>query len=655
MTRNRQASRPVHLARPGSRRLDDQPSKHARLALRRLGAAAAPVMMALVFTPATLGAPPTATFTPLTTTATRGVPVQFNATATDLDLDPIDSYAWNFGDGTAGSGQSVSHDYAGQPAGQKTVTLTVTAAGESSAPETGIVSVLNAPPEARIIHAAAPEPPNSCGGSGQNPQTPLVNQLVGFSADTSSDPDNSVDADPSQQIKAFEWDLDEDGVFGAADGESVTSGAARSFPTPGNKTVRVRVSDSDDATNEAIAAFRVNTVPEANFISDDPTPVIGQQIVFASISSDPDIGLPGVSEQLAHAWDFDGDGFDDGATPSLTRSFATAGTKTVRLCVRDTGGIARMFTKSVLIQSTVPNGAFSFGPAAPLPGQPVTFTSTSTPTAGKQLTAHEWDFAYDGNTFSTDASGASAQHSFATAGAKTVALRVSEAEPGGGPSTGGHDIVVQTVNVNTPPQASFTVAPESGFVGETVTLSSTSSDPDGPLTKQEWDLDNDGQFDDANAAVVSARFLQARAFPLRLRVTDSRGATAIATGRVVLRRRPLRVLPGVFIALEGSRVGARTKISLLSVRAPRGSRIAVRCAGTGCPKRATKTLRRRKALRFKAFERRFRPRTKLVITVTKTGFVGKRTTFTIRRGAKPRRQTLCLNPGAKRGKRCPSE
>ena len=66
----------------------------------------------------------------------------------------------------------------------------------------------------------------------------------------------------------------------------------------------------------------------------------------------------------------------------------------------------------------------------------MTFSSTSTPTAGKQLTGYEWDFDYDGVTFTADAGGPSVSRGFSSAGPKTVALRVSEAMPGGGPATG---------------------------------------------------------------------------------------------------------------------------------------------------------------------------------------------------------------------------
>ena len=47
-----------------------------------------------------------------------------------------------------------------------------------------------------------------------------------------------------------------------------------------------------------------------------------------------------------------------------------------------------------------------------------------------------------------------------------------------------------------PPTASFTVTPNPAQTGQTVTFNgSASSDPDGPITKYEWDLDGDGTYE----------------------------------------------------------------------------------------------------------------------------------------------------------------
>jgi hypothetical protein len=215
------------------------------------------------------------------------------------------------------------------------------------------------------------------------------------------------------------------------------------------------------------------------------------------------------------------------------------------------------------------------------------------------------------------------------------------------------------VVVNAPPNANFSMSDESPVAGAPVTLSSTSADPDGPLASQRWDLDGDGQFDDASSPVVFATFARAGAYTLRLRVTDSNGAISTAVKDVTVRPAP-RAMPallqGVLIEIKGSLIGGKTKVKRLLVTAPRGSKVVVRCSGRSCPKKAKKTQKRVKCrvLRFRALERALRPGTKIVVRVTMPGFIGRVTTFRMRRGEAPKRTDLCLQPGAKSASRCPS-
>ncbi len=84
---------------------------------------------------------------------------------------------------------------------------------------------------------------------------------------------------------------------------------------------------------------------------------------------------------------------------------------------------------------------------------------------------------------------------------------------------------------NTPPIAAAMASPQSGAVPLTVQFdASTSSDPDGdlPLTYA-WDLDADGEFDDATSVSPSATYTVAGTVQVQVRVTDTRGASSLAT------------------------------------------------------------------------------------------------------------------------------
>jgi hypothetical protein len=115
------------------------------------------------------------------------------------------------------------------------------------------------------------------------------------------------------------------------------------------------------------------------------------------------------------------------------------------------------------------------------------------------------------------------------------------------------------------------------------------------------------------------------------------------------RLRALRPFPVIRIKGRLTERGAR--ITLLTVLAPRGARIAVTCEGLSCP---VPTLARVASLsRLRPFERELLAGTRLTFTVTRPGAIGKWTDIVIRRGTPPRRRDGCLNSDTMRHRRCP--
>jgi hypothetical protein len=113
----------------------------------------------------------------------------------------------------------------------------------------------------------------------------------------------------------------------------------------------------------------------------------------------------------------------------------------------------------------------------------------------------------------------------------------------------------------------------------------------------------------------------------------------------------LRPFPIVRVRGWLTRAGAR--VTLLTVRAPRGARIATLCRGRSCPVRHL--ARTASLTRLRALQRHLRAGTRLDISVTKAGYIGKWTTIVIRQGRPPRRADRCVYPGGRRPAPCPAE
>ena len=110
--------------------------------------------------------------------------------------------------------------------------------------------------------------------------------------------------------------------------------------------------------------------------------------------------------------------------------------------------------------------------------------------------------------------------------------------------------------------------------------------------------------------------------------------------------------PAPLVRIRGRLTRSGARITLLTVSAPRGARITVRCLGRGCP--AQRIARTASVTRLVRFERALPGGTRLIVTVTKRGRIGKHTTIAIRRGEAPTRRDRCLMPGARKPVACPA-
>jgi PKD repeat protein len=296
----------------------------------------------------------------------------------------ITDYAWDFGDGTTGSGITTTHTYNDGPA-QFSLKLVVTDDQGQTASDTTQVTVNNLPP---VVNAGGP-------------YTCLVGETISLYG-ACDDP-------------------------GPIDATSLTctwadfSGAAISQPSytcpasPGQMTVTLTATDKDGASGQASAPLTVTITP-TQLIADADGPYSGQ--VGAPVSFDGSGSTPAEAIQ-SYTWNF-GDG-QTGSGVVISHTYTVTGTYTVSLTVADTNLQATDTTTATI---TAPNQA----PAAVIDayliskdGRSYRFDGSQSSDPDGQVVSYAWNFG-DGNT----GTGIVVEHHYTATGHYSATLTVTD-------------------------------------------------------------------------------------------------------------------------------------------------------------------------------------------------------------------------------------
>jgi PKD repeat protein len=348
------------------------------------------------------------------------------------------------------------------------------------------------------------------------------------------------------------------------------------------------------------------------------------------------------SQNFAVGWELDGVAFPkaNGRT-EIPVTFKDLGAHTITVAVADDTtpkGQPVTKTETVLVQNAAPVAAIAQDPAAPVTGDHITVSSASTDADGDPLTC-AWDLDGDG-TF--EQPGCSVTRTIAKAGTFNLALRVSD-----GVAT---DTVTRTVTVaNRPPVASIAVSPSAPLTGDEITLDGRGSgDPDGSIVAGGWDLDGDGDFDDAAGPVATVTFSSPGPHTVSLRVVDDNGATAVATteiavgqGAVEQAAAPPPTAPakiGATLRYAFTRTATTTTFTSLLVRnVPAGAKVKASCKGGGCAKKAFTAIAKSDSVSLKTLIRRkLKAGAAITVVVTKPGMTSRTIVVTVRKGKDPK-------------------
>ena len=351
--------------------------------------------------------------------------------------------------------------------------------------------------------------------------SPQVNQSVTFDA-SGSEP--SVPS-PVGSIVSYAWDWNNDGT-----NDSVTSNAVvlRSFGARGQVTVKLTVTDDQDATAFTTKTFLVGTqAPTAAFTAPTTAYVDAAVPLDGTASSDPDAG-----DSLTYAWDWDNDGTVDASTPTTQTSYHVAGNYTVKLTVTDPAGVSNTKTQSISITNTAPTASFTVNPGSPSATQQVTFDASASGDTESPKTAltYAWSFG-DGTTVTgTQAQAEVVTHTYTSGGSKTVTLTITDPQGVQGTSSKG-----VSVGANGAPSAVIAVDRDHANPGQVVSFDGTgSSDVETPdSVTLEWNF-GDGSptvtGSKAEVGLVEHSFANGdQTYVVQLKVTDAGNSSTAVT------------------------------------------------------------------------------------------------------------------------------
>jgi len=441
-----------------------------------------------------------------------GGSVHFDATgSSDPEDGSISTYAWDL-DGTwefnDGDTAEVDHQY-----NENGIFMANVMVSDSE----GLTDILDVP---LLVHVnpGINTPPVAVASAS--------NYYPAIGEEITLDASESYDLEDGKPV-SWEWELDNDGDYNDASGEIID----HSWSSAGVYNVDVLVKDSGGLGDVLDTKLRIevtttgNQPPVAIAEADKYTAGVGEEIIFDGTDSyDPEDGP--VSQYM---WDFDGNkDYLDGFLGIIGHKFWDPGTYEVDLKVLDSHGLSDTLDEPLVIEIT---GQANQPPVAVAKASKyvvdvdelVHFDGTDSydPEEGG-VKSYAWDLDGDGWYF--DAFSAEVDWWYTKPGVYYVDLKVCDT-PGLCDYLDTPLVIQVIVGGNQPPVAVAYADKPFCYEGDTVYFDGADSyDPeDGSPVSWQWDLDEDGQYDDSPFILASKTYPTEGVYWVDLKVTDSLG------------------------------------------------------------------------------------------------------------------------------------
>ncbi|WP_283401380.1 PKD domain-containing protein [Halobellus salinus] len=298
---------------------------------------------------------------------TEGAEISFDGSASS-DNEGIDSYEWDFGDGTTSSGAQTTHTYTDN--GTYTVELTVTDDAGNDGTDSVTVTVQSA------TQTSSENQTDTGGNETTDSDYSATAGASGYVTEVGSSVslDASASTLPEDGSPTYEWDIGDDSTVDYT-GQTV----GHQFTQTGQRNISLAVHADGQLWTDSLTIEVGDTVPPSAVI-DAPASVTNGSAVTVDASASSDAG--GIA---SYEWDFgDGTTATGPASTTATHTYTSPGAYTVTLQVTDKAGNIGTTTAEVRVN----------GPTAQLDTDAISFGTT--PVNNTNTTTVE--LANDGNT-----------------------------------------------------------------------------------------------------------------------------------------------------------------------------------------------------------------------------------------------------------------
>jgi PKD repeat protein len=420
------------------------------------------------------------------TTGIAGTSLAFTATATDpssVDQAAGFTYAWNFGDGTTGSGSNPTHTYSAT--GNYMVSVTATDKdGGASAPATESVSIVS-----------------------------QLTVSAGSNFSTNEGTNNTFHGSASGGTApyTYSWNFG-DGTTGS--GASPT----HTYADNGSYTTTLSVTDSGGQGGTSSLVVTVANVAPTVQAGGASSGVVKNALGFTATATDP--SSVDTAAGFTYSWNF-GDG-TTGSGAVVTHAYALDGIYTVTVTATDKDGGQGQATTVVDIYPSVTAG---LDPTVN-EGDTVNFLGTA---VGSSSFAYHWDFGDGGTANGT----LTPSHVYTEHGTYTATLTATDTVYGFAASSS----IPMVVN-DVPPTVTVN-QPAPGFAGSPVSFSASASSPS-PVDQAagftyKW-IFGDGTT--GAGATPSHTYAAGGTYMVSVTATDIDGATSAAASTTVTVQTP---------------------------------------------------------------------------------------------------------------------